>query len=386
MSVPITPGSGATSVAAELIGSLQYQQIKVVDGTASSTNKWVINNDGSAQVSVVGTVSMAGSVIAVVTGTPSISGAVELVGNSASIITVFKSSSLIGVVTGSVVAIPTGNQSVSGTVGSSIIGWAPIQTSNTSVIAYVQNSIAAVIIGGSIAATITPAANQSVSGTVGSSIIGWAPIQPSNTSTIGIFQNSSILAVPVGSTIAVLQSSSILAVPVGSVITVLQAPSIVGTYAEDSAHTSGDKGVFALQVRNDTMSSITSADGDYSPQAVGPVGEVVVSNAPITKWINGVADLRVVLGTSVAALAAQGASIFTYVTGVQVANFGPSSVLVKFSGGLGSVLAWTIAPAGGGSNIYYQNGLRTGENSAFTASISGTASVIVSAQGFISKT
>lgn len=52
------------------------------------------------------------------------------------------------------------NPSVSGTVGASVIGHAPV-----------------VIVGGSIAASLTPPANQSVSGTVGSSIIGVAPVR-----------------------------------------------------------------------------------------------------------------------------------------------------------------------------------------------------------------
>lgn len=368
--IPITNGQGQSSVAAEEIGSLKYQQIKVIGGEVGSTSVWGINPDRSAQVSVVGIVNVAGSVFATLSGA------------------------------GSIIAVPTGNQSVSGTVGASVIGWIPIQASNTSIISYIQNSIAAVIIGGSIAATITPAANQSVSGTVGASVIGWVPIQPSNTSTIGIFQNSSILAVPVGSVITVLQSSSILAVPVGSVITVWQNSSVLavpvgsiigvwqnasiaGTYAEDAAHTTGDKGLFALGVRNDTQTSITSADGDYSPLAVGPTGAIIATDAPITKWIQGTADLRVVLGSSVTAIAAQGASIFTYIREIQVANMGSASVLVTFGGGLGSILGYTIAPAGGGSNFITR--LKTGENSAFTASISGTASVLVSAQGFTAK-
>ena len=162
-----------------------------------------------------------------------------------------------------------------------------------------------------------------------------------------------------------------------------QIPSIVGTYAEDSAHATADKGVFVLGVRNDTLSSVTGADGDYSPFVVGPAGETIVADAPFTKWIQGTADLRVVLGASVTAIAAQGASVFTYIREIQVANMGSASVLVTFAGGLGSILGYTIAPAGGGSNFITR--LKTGENSAFTASISGTASVLVSAQGFTAK-
>lgn len=281
MSVPITPGSGATSVAAESISGLQYQQIKVVDGTASSTNLWKINADGSSNVSFSG--------------------------------------------------------------------------------------------------------SPSVSGTVVASIVGWVPIQPSNTSIITVIQGSSILAVPVGSVIMVSKDSSVLSVPVGSVITVWQSPSIIGTYAEDAAHASADKGIFMLGVRSDLMASVTSADGDYSPLAVGPAGENIVANAPITKWVQGTADLRVVLGSSVTAIAAQGTSVFTYITGIQLANMGSASVLVTFTGGLGSILGYSIAPAGGGSNIVYINPLKTGANSAFAASISGTASVLVSAQGFTAK-
>ena len=258
--VAITDGQGQSSVAAEQIGTVKYQQIKVVGGEVGSTSVWGITPDGSGKVSVVGTVSV------------SIAG---------------------------------------GTVGVSILG-----------------------------------------GLVRASIVGLVPVQTSNT----------------------------------SVITVIQSPSIVGTYDEDAAHTTADKGVFVLGVRNDTLSSVTSADLDYSQHAVGPVGEIITAPAPITKWVQGTADLRVVLGASVTAIAAQGTSVFTYIQAAQLANMGSASVLVTFGGGLGSILGYTIAPAGGGSNIRFFPALKTGENSAFTASISGAASVLVSAQGFISKT
>jgi hypothetical protein len=293
MSVPITNGQGQSSIAAELIGTDKYQQIKVVGGELGSTSVMGVNPDRSISVSVI--------------GTPTVT----------------------AIVTGSVVALTTGNQSVSGAVT------AP------------AGSIMAVAVTGT----------------------------------------SSVIVVPqFSSVITVWQSSSVLAVPVGSVITVWQAPSIVGTYAEDDGASSADKGMFVLGVRNDTLTTNTSADADYGAVALGPSGEVVTANAPITKWVRGTADLRVVLGASVTAIAAQGASVFTYITGVQVANMGSASVLVTLAGGLGSILGYTIAPAGGGSNILYPNALKTGENSAFTASISGTASVLVSAQGFISKT
>lgn len=309
--IPITNGQGQSSVAAEEIASLKYQQIKVVDGTAASTNAWVVDSTGAGKVNT---------------------------GNA----------SIIAVVQGSIASAVV-NQSVSGTVGASVIGWVPIQPSNTSI--------------------ITRWADSSVIGINAGSVVAI-----SQGSVIAVFQSSSLIAINAG---------SVVAIPVGSTITTWQSPSIVGTYAEDVAHTPADRGLFALAVRNDTMASVTSATNDYSQITVGPSGEQITANAPLTRWVRGTADLRVVQGASVTAIPAQGASVFTYITGVQVVNMGSASVIVTMAGGLGSVLGYTIAPAGGGSNIVYPNALKTGENSAFTASISGTASVIVSAQGFI---
>lgn len=52
-----------------------------------------------------------------------------------------------------------------------------------------------------------------------------------------------------------------------------------GDYAEDSAHASGDVGLFSLSVRRDTRSSGTSADGDYASFNTNAVGELWVKDA-----------------------------------------------------------------------------------------------------------
>lgn len=367
--IPITNGQGQSSVAAEEIGSLKYQQIKVIGGQTGSTSVWGINPDGSAQVSVVGTIT------ATLTGTPSISGAVTVVGNP----------------------------SISGTVGASVIGWVPVQLSNTSVITVSQSSSVIAVATGSVVAI--PTGNQSVSGalfisgsvlsqqtgTVISSIVNTVP----SSVIVGasIFGQLPAGTAPLGS-VATLQGTtpwistnvgSIITTNIGSVITVLQAASIAGTYAEDTTYTAGDRGLFGLYMRNDTLASITSADLEYSGAAVGPVGELVVANSPLTKWVQGTADFRQGnAGASILVVANGVASIFQYITGVQVANMGPASVLVTLASG-GSTLGYTIAPAGGGSNIYYPNGLKTPGSFGMAASISGIASVLVSAQGFVSK-
>ncbi len=52
-----------------------------------------------------------------------------------------------------------------------------------------------------------------------------------------------------------------------------------GDYAEDSAHASGDIGLFQLAVRRDARSSGVDADGDYSSFNVNAVGELWVKDA-----------------------------------------------------------------------------------------------------------
>lgn len=54
-----------------------------------------------------------------------------------------------------------------------------------------------------------------------------------------------------------------------------------GDYAEDSAHVSGDIGLFTLGVRRDTRSSGVSADGDYASFNVNSVGEMWVKDADV---------------------------------------------------------------------------------------------------------
>ncbi len=238
----------------------------------------------------------------------------------------------------------------------------------------------------SVAGATTTTAGSIISATFPAGSI--TAVSGATTTTAGSVISS---AFPAGSVAAVrTDNASVITVGtnVGSVIAIIQAQSIVGTYSEDVTHATGDKGIFMLHVRNDTLASVTSADLEYSTNAVGPAGETVVANAPFTKWVSGTASMLggVPMTCSVTVIAAQGASIFTYITGVQVANLGSASVLVSFGGATSSIRGYTIAPAGGGSNIVFPNALKTNENAAFSASISGTASIYIAAQGFISKT
>ncbi len=62
-------------------------------------------------------------------------------------------------------------------------------------------------------------------------------------------------------------------------VDVLTTPADDSLYAEDSQHTSTDKGNFVLGVRNDTLAALGGTDGDYSPLQVNASGALFVDVA-----------------------------------------------------------------------------------------------------------
>lgn len=228
-------------------------------------------------------------------------------------------------------------------------------------------------------------ANSSVMLTTGTNVIGSvAALQGTNPWIVG---NSSVMLTQgintIGS-VATLQGTnpwhvtgSVLAVP-------SQGASIVGTYTEDTAHTTGSMGLLTLGVRNDTMASITTATNEYSPISVGPIGETVIANAPINRWVTAVASNFT--GIEQPVIAAGGASIFTYVTSGQFTNQSANASRLTLRGSAGGTpLAIIVIPANSGHMAVFSNPLKSLANAAVTSSVSAVSSVYVSLQGFRSN-
>ena len=343
---------------------------------------------------------------------------------------------------GSVISFPTGNQSVSGTVGASLIGQLPGGTAVIGSVATLQGTNPWLVSFGN-SSIIAVNANQSVSGTVGASIVGQLPagtavlgsvaaLQGTNPWIVN-FANSSIIAINAGSVFATqsgtwrtsvvsstpssmlvgasifgqlpagtapigsvatlqgtnpwivnFQNSSILSVPTSSTIVVFQAPSIVGTYSEDSAHTTADKGFFVMGVRNDTVASFTGSNGEYNPFAHDSAGRVLAK--PFAAEEARIEGYNSVVSTSVTTLvAAAGAGLRNYITDLWVANTGATTTLITFrSGGGTSVLGYTIAPTAGGSNLIgLQTPIRTQANETFDFQATSSSSILfVTVKGY----
>lgn len=230
-------------------------------------------------------------------------------------------------------------------IAGSVIGTAPAPASVSGVGVFntnhVGNGSIVAIVQGSVATVANPA---SVSG-----------VGVFNTNNVG---NGSILAIIPGSVATAPSPASVSGVGIfntnnignGSVITVWTSPSIVGTYAEDSAHASGDRGIFTLGVRNDTVSSLVSADLEYAPKSLDSAGRTLTKPfAPDQASVFGHGSVNG--AASVIVLSAPPTGLRNYATDIMIANTGSVATIVNITAGGGSILARTIAPATGGSNM-----------------------------------
>jgi hypothetical protein len=59
-------------------------------------------------------------------------------------------------------------------------------------------------------------------------------------------------------------------------------------YAEDTAHASGDLGAYVLTVRQDTLASSTSADGDYASFKTNNLGELYVKDSSANTTLSSI--------------------------------------------------------------------------------------------------
>jgi hypothetical protein len=103
------------------------------------------------------------------------------------------------------------------------------------------------------------------------------------------------------------------AVTVGSVSTSVTPGTAAANLgkAEDAVHGSGDTGVMSLGVRNDTLTVLTSANGDYSPIAVDQAGQTLARETPTTTIGTTLSGAN---ATVTLTLAAAGAGLFHYIT------------------------------------------------------------------------
>lgn len=97
--------------------------------------------------------------------------------------------------------------------------------------------------------------------------------------------------------------------------------------AEDAAHTTGDVGVMALGVRNDTLASTTNASADYTQLSTDTAGIVMTAGAP--RALKGTFQVQISASTAETTILAATASTFHDVYGIILANTGATTTKVS---------------------------------------------------------
>jgi hypothetical protein len=121
---------------------------------------------------------------------------------------------------------------------------------------------------------------------------------------------------------------------------------------EDAAHSSGDKGVMALAVRNDANSSLVSADGDYASLKVNSLGELYVHDQHIedVTFAEDTGHSTGDIGIMVLAVRRDAAAVGSSADGDY------STLNVDASGRLWCNVGNTVSVSDGGSSITVDNG------------------------------
>lgn len=131
------------------------------------------------------------------------------------------------------------------------------------------------------------------------------------------------------------------------------------------------------------MASSTEILNGVYDSGTGTIKTSAASSVILANRATGTATTTGTSDTSLVA-ASGNASLKTYITDIQVVNTGASTSLITFKDGSGGpTLGYTIAPAGGGSNIHLTSPLATSANTAFFfAAATASTTIYVSAQGY----
>lgn len=239
-------------------------------------------------------------------------------------------------------AIPTtlsGNPSVSGTVN---IGNAPSIYGNISgsVVSYQGTD---------------PWRVSSIYGNISGSVVSYQGTDPWRISSIYGNVSGSVLSQQLGTRIS-------------SVVNSIPSSLLTGNYGH----------------RNDAVASYLGADLSWRPISTDSAGRVLARPfAAEESRVEGYASTVNINANSI--IAAAGAGLRNYITDIWVANTGAAATLVTFlSGGGLSVLGYTIAPAGSGSNLPgLVTPMRTDANATFDfRAATGTSVLYITAKGF----
>lgn len=372
--ISITPGSGATYAADEVtdgtLGSVKVGFTKIMDGTLDGTNKLTISAGGAALVD--------GSAV-----TQPVSGTVSVTGVSTAANQTTANSSLSSIDTkltdGTQKVIAAGDVASAATDSGNPVKVGGVYRATPSTLTDGQRGDLTTDTRQNLKITLMP--NNSTTAMKNSADNADAAATSSTSNWLGVLNRNTVYN---GTTWDRMYGDATNGVDVDVTRVVPGTGATNLGKAEDAAHTSGDVGVMSLGVRNDAMAALSGTDGDYTPIATSKSGRLLVTPAPSSAMVRGNASVAGTGDTSLVAASGSG-GLKTYITNLSFANTGSSNTLITVKDGSGgSTLFYTIAPAGGGSNIELDIPIVTTANTAlYFACGTSSTTVYASATGYL---
>lgn len=285
----ITAGSGTTIAADEVadgtLGTVKVQYVKLMDGTLDGTNKAGVGSNGLKVDGSAVTQPVSGTLTANIGTSGSLALDATLTGGTQKAIA-------RGGAKGSTSAADV-TSSASG-ANHQLLDVAIYDASGNQITSFGGGGSGTQYTDGASAATPTGMqSNWNESGTQRSvSLAKPLPIQPGTSVTFAATQSgtwninsiTTLPALPAGSN-AIGKLAANSGVDIGDVDVTSILPGTGATNlgkAEDAAHASGDVGVMALAVRNDAISTLTSASGDYAALTTNAFNQLHVTPCAIT--------------------------------------------------------------------------------------------------------
>lgn len=291
--VSITPGSGNTVGADEVtdatLGTVKVQYVKLMDGTIDSTNKLIVNSDGSLNVKLESASIEIGKVDQGLAGTLAGAWPVELSDGT----------NLLGVSAHPVRTDPTGTttQPVSGMV--SISGTVPVsgtffQTTQPVSLAVAPTTTVIQPTGTNLHVVVDAAPSTAITGTVSvSNFPATQQVSGTVTANAGTNLNTSALALETGGNLASLNTKTpalgqaLAAASVPVVLTAAQLTTLTPLSSVAVSNFPGTQSVSGTVTANAGTGNFIVAQATAANLNATITGSVSVSNFPATQPISG---------------------------------------------------------------------------------------------------
>lgn len=182
---------------------------------------------------------------------------------------------------------------------------------------------ASVTIPGTVAVTQSgtwsDTVTQATAANLNATVVGTGTFATQLTGTTNNINNiTGTISLPTGAATAANQSTEIT-----SLASIASA-----THAEDAANSSGDVGVFALGVRNDTIADSTNTNGDYTQLSTDVKGHIMTANAP--RLLKVQQQTTITSSTAETTVLTAVASTFLDVYGLIVTNSSATATDISF--------------------------------------------------------